>query len=338
MIAEAPVVTGDRVAVSVIITSYNARDILSDCLQSIYLNPPRESFEILVVDDASTDGTSDMVRGSFPAVRLLRNDINRQYTFSNNRAIAEARGEYLYLLNNDTIVLPDAIGQMLAFLRKTPDAGAVGSRLLNEDGTAQWSVKALPTVSSALFGGRGIITRVYPDNPFTQSRFFDAGTERTEPIVAGYVSGASKMLPRAVVDKVGPLDERLFNHVDADYCKRMIEAGYKSYYLPTASVIHLNQDNGRKAGESWAERFRRSWTGAHGRGAGLSRRFRHLRIFHADSYLYYRKHLLKSAWSPMHIVVVFGLVVNFLILVAVQTVAELFSLLRGLFNSRPITS
>src|SRR5712664_3390000 len=87
------------VTLSVIISTYNAREVLADCLQSIYQNPPSEPSEIIVVDDASADGTGDMVRARFPEVRLLRNEINRYYTYSNNRAFDQVRGQYLHLLN-----------------------------------------------------------------------------------------------------------------------------------------------------------------------------------------------------------------------------------------------
>src|SRR4051794_27652956 len=94
--------------ISVIIATYNARRLLADCLASIDENPPSEPYEVIVVDDASADGTSEMVRARFPGVRLLRNEVNRHYAFSNNRAFEYARGEYVLLLNNDTIVLPQA--------------------------------------------------------------------------------------------------------------------------------------------------------------------------------------------------------------------------------------
>jgi len=232
------------IVLSIIIGTYNARDLLVDCLESIYRDPPREPFEIIVVDDASTDGTSETVRARFPEVRLLRNEINRNYATANNQALELARGRYIYLLNNDTIVLPDALDRMLAFLREQPDAGAVGSKVLNEDGTIQWTVKSLPSVGAALFGARSIISRFYQDNRFSRKQLLHLGRNMTTPFVAGYVSGASVMHPREVLEKVGELDKRLFYFVDADYCKRIADAGYKCYYLPTATIIHLNHKGG----------------------------------------------------------------------------------------------
>src|SRR5258705_5416127 len=296
------------VTLSIIISSYNAREVLADCLESIYQNPPSEPYEIIVVDDASTDGTSDMVLARFSKVRLLRNEANRHYTFSNNRAIDEARGQYLCLLNNDTVVLPQAFDRMLAFLRETPDAGAVGSRLLNEDGSTQWSIKPLPDLGAALFGGRSILIRLFPNNPFSRRRILHLDRDMTKPFTAGYISGAAKMMPRKVIDEVGHLDGRLFYHVDADYCKRITDAGYKCYYLPTAAGIHLNHKGGTMV--------------------SLRLRFRSLLSFHTDCYVYYCKHIQRNVWSPMRVVILLGLVFHFLALVAVQASAELVGLMK----------
>jgi N-acetylglucosaminyl-diphospho-decaprenol L-rhamnosyltransferase len=301
------------VELSVIISTYNAREVLSDCLYSIYQNPPSEPYEIIVVDDASEDATSEMVRARFPEVRLLQNEINRHYTISNNRALDQARGRYLYLLNNDTITLAGALDRMLAFLREHPEAGAVGSKLLNEDGSIQWSVRALPDLGSALFGGRSIITRIFPNNRFSRKRFLHHDRDMTQPFLAGYLSGASKMMPRKVVDEVGQLDSRMFYHVDADYCKRIADAGYKCYYLPTAIVIHLNHKGGTRVSPRL--------------------RFRSLVSFHFDCYAYYRKHLLRSQWSPIKILVVAGLISRFMTLAAIQTSAEFLGAMRS-FSQR----
>lgn len=300
------------IVISVIIATYNARRLLADCLASIEKNPPSEPYEVIVVDDASADGTSEMVRDRFPTVRLLRNEVNRHYAFSNNRAFDCASGEYLLLLNNDTIVLPRALDRMAAFLRANPDAGAVGCKLLNEDGSVQWSVKSLPNPGSALFGARSIVTRLFPNNPYSRRHLLHLDRDMTAPFAAGYVSSAAVMIPRHIVDKVGKLDRRLSYHVDADYCKRIADAGYRSYYLPTATIIHLDHKGGTMV--------------------SLRRRFRSLVEFHIGSYIYYRKHVQKSAWTPMHAVVVLGLLARFVLSVTTQAGAELASMARA---SRP---
>jgi len=303
------------VTLSIIISSYTAREVLANCLESIYQHPPRESYEIIVVDDASTDGTSDMVRARFPQVRLLRNEVNRHYTASNNWAMDEACGQYLCLLNNDTIVLPQAFDRMLAFLRETPDAGAVGSRLLNEDGSTQWSIKPLPDLGAALFGGRSIMIRMFPNNFFTRRRILHLDRDMTQPSTAGYISGAAKMIPRRVIDEVGHLESRLFYHVDADYCKRIADAGYKCYYLPTAAVIHLNHKGGSMA--------------------SLALRFRSLLSFHVDCYVYYCKHMQRWPRTLLRIAVLLALACHFLCLLAVQVSGELANSIRSLLRKGP---
>jgi GT2 family glycosyltransferase len=290
------------IVVSVIIATYNASGLLADCLRSIYENPPSEPYEIIVVDDASADRTSDMVREKFPDVVLFTNKVNSHYATSNNLAFRHARGEFFFLLNNDTIVLPNAIDLMLAFLREHPDAGSVGSKLLNEDGSIQWSVKTLPNIGSAFFGARSFITRMFPNNPFSREHLQHLGHDVTKPFIAGYVSSASVMIPRDVVMKVGDLDRRLSYHVDADYSKRISNAGYNNYYLPSAVVIHLNHRGG---------------TMVHWR-----RRFRSVVEFHRGSYIYYDKHMRQTAPLPMRAIVVLGLSFRFVVSLAIQAVME----------------
>jgi GT2 family glycosyltransferase len=304
------------ITLSVIISCYNTRELLSDCLQSISRNPPSEPYEIIVVDDASTDGTSEMARARFPGVRLLRNKINRHYAFSNNRAIDRARGQYLLLLNSDTVVLPQSLDRMIAHLRRHPVAGAVGCRLLNEDGTIQRSVKSLPNPGSALFGARSCLSRLFPNNRFTRKHLLHLGRDMTTPFVAddGYVSSASLMAPHKVVGAVGYLDTRLAYHVDADYCKRIADAGYQCWYLPTATIVHLNHKGGTTA--------------------STLVRFRSLLMFELHSYIYYRKHIQRSMWSLMQILVPLGLFGHFLILVAAQACAEFVGAIRSLSQSK----
>jgi GT2 family glycosyltransferase len=302
------VTLGTGITLSIIIATYNARELLVDCLQSIYRNPPSESYEIIVVDDASSDGTSELILERFPEVRLIRNTINCNYAGANNLALPISRGRFVYLLNNDTIVLPQTFDRMVAFLREHPEAGAVGSRLVNEDGTTQVSVKPLPNAASALFGARSIITRLFPGNRYSRQQLLHLDRDMTTPFVAGYVSGASSMHPREVVDKVGELDTRFFYFVDADYCKRIADAGYKCYYLPTVAIIHLNHRGGSRG--------------------DLKQRVRRVMDFHVGAYIYYRKHVQPSAGTLMHVAAFGGLFARLLMAIVLQACSEAGGLLR----------
>ena len=283
----------DAPVLSVIIANYNGRQLLADCLESVYANAPSCAFEVIVVDDASWDGSAEMVAERFPQVRLLRNARNVHYGKSNNRAMTVAQGRYVYLLNNDTLVLPGALDAMRIFLDDHPRVGAVGSKLLNGDGSVQWSVKCLPSVGSGLFGARSILTKMFPNNPVSRKHLLHLGSDLSTPFEAGYVSSASVMMRREVVERVGGLDERLSYHVDADYCRRIWDAGYQVYYLPAATVIHFDHKGGTMV-------TRR-------------RRFKSIIEFHRGSYIYFRKHhpRIKRFWHPMHFVAIAGLGARF---------------------------
>jgi N-acetylglucosaminyl-diphospho-decaprenol L-rhamnosyltransferase len=300
------------ITLSIIIVTFEARNVVIDCLESIGRNPPCEPFEIIVVDNGSTDGTSDVLPSRFPQVRLVRVPINGPYAVANNRALALARGRYLCLLNNDTVVLPQAFDRMIEFLREHPEAGAVGSQLLNEDGTTQVSVKPLPTAAAALFGARSIITQLLPRNRYSRKQLLHLDCDMMSPLEAGYISGAASMHPREVVEKVGELDHRLFYFVDADYCKRVADAGYKCYYLPTASIVHLNHKGGSRA--------------------NVSERIRRVADFHVGAYIYYRKHVQQSPWSLMHVLAASALFGRFIVTLTAQACTEASTLVGSRFT------
>lgn len=303
-----------EIELTIVISCYNTRVLVVDCLQSIYQNPPGPPFEIILVDDASSDGTSEAVSSEFPEVRLLRSEVNRHYARSNNWALDHARGRYILLLNSDTIVLPGALDAMIAFLQEHPEAGIVGCKLLNEDGSIQPSVKSLPNPAAAVFGARSIVAKWFPNNRFTRKHLLHIGRDMTRPFVAGLVSGAASMIPIAVINEVGHLDLDFFYHIDADYCKRVTDAGYKCYYLPTAAIVHLNHKGGSMT--------------------GLRVRFQSLMMFEIWSYRYYRKHIRASPWSPMQIVVVLGLTLHFMALAIGQVLAEVAGLVRSLLRPK----
>jgi GT2 family glycosyltransferase len=291
------------IELSIIIANYNAKDMLFGCLKSIYHYPPRCTFEVFVVDDASSDGSYEMVERNFPQVHLLHNEQNIQYSKSNNRALKLARGRYVYLLNNDTIVLPNALETMMNFLHQHPAVAAVGSRLLNGNGTIQASVKALPSIRSGLFGAQSIITKLFPKNHFSRQELLHLCHDMSKPFQAGYVSGASTMICQKVVQQIGYLDERMFYHVDADYCKRIWDAGWEVYYLPDAAVVHFNHQGGTFVNRK--------------------RRFKSIFEFHHGYYIYFQKHLMKSIWNPMYFMVIIGLGLRFLIYLTIQVLKEM---------------
>lgn len=292
------------VVLSIVIPNYNARELLRDCLDSIYKNPCKYSFEIFVIDDASWDGSYEMVQESFPQVHLLRNEKNLSYGRSNNRCFELASGKYVYMLNNDTIMLPDALDKMVEFLDENPKAGAVGSKLLNEDRSIQYSVKTLPNIRSAFFGARSIITKLFPNNALSRQELLHKSQDMSRPFLAGYVSSASVMVRREVLRQVGGLDPRLTYHVDADHCARIWKAGWDVYYLPESVVVHLDHRGGTLV--------------------TLKRRFKAVIEFHRGSFIFYQKHLMKSWWHPITFVVIFGLVgrfvFSFLLLIMQETV------------------
>lgn len=224
------------VDLSVIIVNWNVRDLLRHCLQSIFANLPTCRLEIIVVDNASSDGSPEMVRTEFPQVRLIANPDNRGFPAANNQGLAVARGRYILLLNPDTEVLGDALETMVAFADAHPDVGVVGPQLLNPDGTVQSSRRRFPTLATALlestwlqpYAPRRLLERYYVlDRPDDQVQDVD------------WVTGAALMARREAVEQVGPLDEGFFMYSEElDWCRRFREAGWRVVYLPAARIIH----------------------------------------------------------------------------------------------------
>jgi GT2 family glycosyltransferase/lipopolysaccharide/colanic/teichoic acid biosynthesis glycosyltransferase len=233
--------TGQREAtkdVSVIIVSYNVRDFLEQCLHSIRRACEHLHAEVLVVDNASHDGSSQMVKSQFPWVRLTENRINLGFAKANNQALKLAGGRYVLLINPDTLAREDTVQNMLEFLRTHPEAGAAGCKILNPDGTLQLSCRrSFPTPWVALSKILGL-GRLFP-----RSRFFGKynltylDPEKTSQVDA--LSGSFMFLRREALQQVGFFDEQYFMYgEDLDLCYRIKRAGWKIYYLPTTQIIH----------------------------------------------------------------------------------------------------
>jgi GT2 family glycosyltransferase len=277
--------------ISIIIANYNARDLLENCLSSIYQQESRYPFEVLVVDDHSSDDSFEMVKTRFPQVRAYRNEANLHYATSNNRMFDIAEGQYLFLLNNDTIVKAGAIDALVDFMEAHPEVGCAGSKLLNEDGSIQESVKTLPNVRSALVGARSYAYRWFPNNIFSKRELLHFSQGVAAPFNAGYVSSAAMLIRRDIVKAVGYLDPRMSYHVDADYCARIWKAGWKVVYVPESVIIHLNHRGGTLV--------------------SASRRLKSVVEFHRGTWIYYERHMMQSYWHPFTWLIAAGIAARF---------------------------
>ena len=223
---------------SVIIVSWNVKDDLPACLMSLYENRPQADFETIVVDNASTDGTVDLLKEQFADVILIANTENRGFAAANNQAIRIAKGQYLFLLNPDTIVHPQSLDNLITVLDEKPTAGACGPRLIDADGTTHPSVGYVPTFRSLLysktfFRSFGIFRSHY--KKVTANKLnYDKRSEVEQ------LSGAALMVRRSVFDEIGLMDEGFFLYYeDADLCLRIRKAGWKIVYVPEAVITHI---------------------------------------------------------------------------------------------------
>ncbi len=240
--------------VSIIIVNWNTRDLLAQCLHSVYRTVERLDFEIFVVDNASTDGSAQMVGRSFPEVRLIENTENVGFVRANNQSIEHCHGRYVLLLNSDTQVLASSLNNIVRFMDKHPNIGIAGVRLLNPDGTFQASYTPFPTlwreflILSTL--GRRLIRPSFPS--------CGPQTEKGAQKIKGYVEGACLLARREAVAQIGGLDERIFMYAeDVDWCYRFHQAGWEVWYIPQVPIIHYGgQSSKRRRGRMEAELYR----------------------------------------------------------------------------------
>lgn len=196
---------------SIIIVNYNNANFLGDCLDSIFNCTHKASFEVILVDNNSSDNSVAFVKDKFPQVKTIQNTENLGFCRGNNKGLKVYQGRYALLLNTDTIVKEAAFDRCLEFMDQNPKAGACGPKLLNPDGT--------PQHQGGLFSRRFWLSK--------------------KPVKVDYVIGACLMVRREVIDKVGGLDENFFfSNDDLDWCRRIRKAGWEIYFLPQAEVVH----------------------------------------------------------------------------------------------------
>ena len=223
---------------SVIIVSYNVVNFLRGCLTSIHHAAPQISFEVLVVDNASGDGSAQMVRAEFPQVTLLANESNYGFARANNQALRISKSGYHLLLNPDTLVSQGSLDKMVEFMDHHPDAGASGCQLVWPDGAVQPSCRTFPSLLAVFLRG----TRLHKLYNKPVARYLMADWNHSSVREVDWVFGACLLLRRKALEDVGLLDEGFFLYYeDIDLCYRLKARGWKVYYNPQIQVVHYYQ-------------------------------------------------------------------------------------------------
>lgn len=228
----------ERPDLTVSIVNTNNRVQLQACLQSITQNTRGVSLELFVVDNASTDGSGDMLARDFPRVTVLRNDERMGFAACHNRALERGTGRYLIILNDDTAIFPGCFETLVQFMDAHPDAGACGPRLLNPDGSLQRTGNRFPTLLFGIFEALSL-NRLFPNNPVRRRDQY-AGWDRSTTREVDAVSGAALLIRATAMQQIGLLDPNFFIYSEEiDWCYRLHRGGWKVYYVPDARLTHF---------------------------------------------------------------------------------------------------
>ncbi len=292
--------------ISIVITYYNSPKYLKDCVDSIINSVRGLSIEIIVVDDASGDHSAKQLAEKYRQVRVIRNDSNLGYVRSNNIGIKASKGRYVLSLNNDTLIKNAALEKLAVFMESHPEAGAVGPKLLNSNGSVQYQCRrGFPTPSNSFFYFSGL-SRLFPKNKAI-SGYLMTHLDDKSTVEVDSLCGAAMMVRREVIDSIGLMDEKYVMYGDdIDWCFRIKKAGlpagkagWRIYYHPDAEIVHYG-----------------------GRGGSRGWPFRNVIEFHRAMAVFYKKHYSSGPFFAF----------NWLIYGAIWLKCA-FELLRNMFRS-----
>jgi hypothetical protein len=232
--------------ISIIIVTWNSGSEIIDCLDSVYAQNYAPC-EVIVIDNASEDNTVDLIKNYGRDLLLITNDRNLGFAPATNQGLARAAGDYILLLNPDTILRPEALQIMASFMDSNPAVGALGPQLLNADGTIQPSCREFPRPAHLIWEFTGL-AKLFPHHPVFGSwrmGYFDHQSRREvdQPM------GACLMVRKTAIGQIGPMDDKRFPMFlnEVDWCFRLNKNGWKIYFLPEARVIHLQGVSIKKA-------------------------------------------------------------------------------------------
>lgn len=223
--------------VSVIVVAWNVRELLDDCLASVFDKTRDVDFEVIYVDNGSVDGSVALVKEKYPRVKIIENDENKGFIIANNQGIEIANGRYVLLLNSDTILLNDAISKAVRFADERPEAAVVGCKTFNRDGSLQRSAFMAPSLLN-MFLFATYLYKIFPRSKFF-GREFMTWCDFDEVMEVETVRGCFEMVRTEVLDRVGVMDDIYFVYGDdIDWCYRFRRAGWKVLYTPEPQIVH----------------------------------------------------------------------------------------------------
>jgi GT2 family glycosyltransferase len=223
---------------SVVTVNYKMREPLLECLESARREAAGVAFELAVVDNHSGDDSRVAVAERFPEARYVANDQNLGYARAVNQGLAATSGRYVLILNPDCVLQPGSIRALMQRLDGSPGAAVAGPKILDGDGTLQYSCRSFPDHFTFLFNRYSLLTLLFPRNRYSR-RYLLLDWDHASTRVVDWVSGACMMVRRAAVERVGGMDEHFFMfNEDVDWCRRFQLAGYQVVYEPTAAVVH----------------------------------------------------------------------------------------------------
>ncbi len=256
--------------ISIIIVTYNSEKFIRECIKSIYRSIKKNDFEIIVVDNNSSDKTSSIVYREFPAVRLIRLKKNLGFAKANNIAFERSKGDIILLLNPDTIVTEKSIDRMAEYIKYDDSVGVIGAKLKNFDGTLQLSCRRFPNFFNVFFGRKSLFRYIFPSNPISKDFMLeDLDYDKVQDV--DWIMGACLMTRRDIVSNLGFFDEtfKLFVE-DTDLCYRIKKSNRKVIYLPDAVIYHYH-------------------------GASVGEGFTKSQVYHnIGMYNFFRKHFIKN--------------------------------------------
>jgi len=236
--------------VSIIIVAWNVKNLLCNCLRSVYEETRGIDFEIIYIDNASTDGSVEMVTQKFPQVKIIRNNENRGFIIASNQGIERAKGRYVLLLNSDTIILDNAITKTVKFADKHPDSAVFGCKVLNPDRTLQRSCHMFHSVLN-LFLSATYLYKIFPKSKFfgrEEMTWWDYNDAREVEVIVGCYS----LVRKKAIEQVGLMDDIYFFYGDdVDWCYRFKQSGWKVIFTPDPKIIHYGGQNTKQMEEAF---------------------------------------------------------------------------------------